>query len=73
MQTVKSSNILAVGYSEESKAMAVQFQTGTYVYRGIAQSDYEALLAAKSIGVHHAKHVRGKFSGAPAPKEEKTA
>lgn len=73
MQAVKSSNILAAGYDEETKTLAVQFPTGTYHYHGVGKEDFEAMMAAPSVGAHHAKHVRGKFSGAPAPKEEKQA
>jgi hypothetical protein len=73
MQPVKSSNILAAGYDEETKAMAVQFSTGTYIYQGVERKDFDAMVNAPSVGAHHAKHVRGKFSGAPAPKEEKQA
>lgn len=73
MQPVKSSNILAAGYDEETKTLAVQFSTGTYFYQGVERVDFEAMMAAPSVGVHHAKHVRGKFSGAPAPKEKQAA
>lgn len=73
MQPVKSSNILAAGYDEDSKTMAVQFSTGTYHYHGVDRKDFEAMINAPSVGAHHARNIRGKFSGAPAPKEEKKA
>jgi len=61
---VESSNILGVGYDAESKTMAVQFKSGgTYYYPEVPQGDYDALLAAKSIGKHYHSHIRGKFLG----------
>jgi len=59
MQSVKSSNIAAVGYDAASHTLAVRFTSGaTYHYEGVSPQTHAALLAAKSIGAYFARSIR---------------
>jgi len=66
---VKSSNIAAVGYDENSGTLAVQFcgaQSGSaegriYHYADVPRSAFDALRNADSVGKHFAHHIRSKY------------
>ncbi len=61
---VTSSNIDAVGYHEDSRTLHVRFASGhTYSYRDVEPEEHNALIAAKSIGSHFAKHIRPHYAG----------
>lgn len=56
-QKVKSSNIEAVML--EGGELHVRFIGGVeWKYPGVSQKDYDALLAAKSVGGHFYQHVK---------------
>lgn len=51
MQTVKSSNISAMGYDAATSRMAVQFKSGaTYHYHGVDAKTADAVTTAESVG-----------------------
>ena len=60
MKPVVSSNVEAVGYDSYACELHVRFKgnKATYVYPGVLRSDYNALMAAQSIGSHFIKHVK---------------
>jgi hypothetical protein len=61
---VTSSNIDAVGYHDDSRTLHVRFTSGaTYKYRDVDPTEHEALVAAKSVGSHFAKHIRPHYTG----------
>lgn len=76
MKTVKSHNILAVGYREEDETLRVQFTTGaTYEYSGVPADAAKEFMEAKSVGSHFHKNIRGKWECKKleeAAQEEKT-
>lgn len=59
---VISSNILAVGYDEPSRTLAVQFISGdVYRYADVPPQAHAALMAAKSIGKHFGAEIKPRF------------
>ena len=60
---VKSSNIKAIGYDEETKTLEVEFHNGgIYQYNPIDKVGYKLLMKAKSIGAffhHNIRHKKG--------------
>jgi hypothetical protein len=63
MKAVKSSQIAATGYDSASKTLAIKFNNGqkVYHYSDVPQEQFDALMAAESIGKHFGAHIRGKF------------
>lgn len=42
--------------------LTIDFKSGgTYVYAGVPRKEYEALIAAESVGKHFHQHIKGKF------------
>lgn len=63
MQSVSSSNLVSVGYDEDSKTLRVVFKNGsTYDYSSVPQRTYEDLLNAESIGSYFHNNIRSDFS-----------
>ena len=50
MIPVSSSNLVAVGYDENSNELYIQFKSGLYVYRNVPAFVYQNLLNAPSHG-----------------------
>jgi len=51
MTPVSSSNVVEVGYNEETQEVYIRFLNGSlYVYKGVPKFEYEGLLNAPSIG-----------------------
>lgn len=61
---VSSSSIDAVGYHEDNRTLHVRFASGhTYSYRDVDPEEHQALIEAKSVGSHFAKHIRPHYQG----------
>lgn len=61
LQGVKSSQVKAIGYDEDTKTLAVQFQRGTgavYHYPNVSPEQHQAFVNAESIGGHFGKHIK---------------
>ena len=59
-QPVKSSLIRAVSY--EGDTLEIEFVGGgTYQYFNVPLMEYEALMAAPSVGKHFTSRIKGKF------------
>jgi hypothetical protein len=57
MVPVDSSAISSVGYDPATKVMRVLFKSGAcYDHRNTTAQQHQALISAKSIGAHYAKH-----------------
>lgn len=64
---VRSSNIEAVGYEDDSQTLGVRFQAGgEYHYSGVTQSIYDGLISASSVGRYFDRYV--KKAGYPCRK-----
>ncbi|MDR3488783.1 MAG: KTSC domain-containing protein [Bradyrhizobium sp.] len=62
MTPVKSSNIKAIGYDDETGAMHVTFKSGdTYAYAGVEKAIYLQAFDAASVGRFVASDVVAKF------------
>ena len=61
MQKVKvvSSNVVAVGYNNND--LYVDYKSGSYVYKDVPKTIYEALLKAESKGKYLWAQVKGKY------------
>lgn len=63
MQSVSSSNILEIGYDEETETLAVRFHRGTlYHYQGVSQETFEGLRDAPSVGKYFNSHIRDGYA-----------
>lgn len=63
MPVVQSAALKAVFYDEARRALCATFRdTGrTYVYEGVPQELYDALLFSDSLGVFFNRHIRDRF------------
>lgn len=63
MQSVTSSAIESIGHDPETKRLRIKFQSGhTHDFPNVTAEQYQAFLAAPSIGKHFHAHFRGKES-----------
>ena len=69
---VKSSNLKDVGYDPATQELQVGFLNGNiFSYAGVPQEDFEALMAAESIGKAFNAGIRGIFESTKlAPADE---
>lgn len=59
---VDSTSIRAVRYSEERRALAVRFRSGTaYEYEGVPPEEYARLLAAGSLGAYLNTRIKPRY------------
>jgi hypothetical protein len=72
LQSIASSNLKAVGYSEQHKLFVAQFPGGAkWAYSGVEPDEYERFKKAPSLGSFFAKHIKAK-TGVPVPEEKKS-
>lgn len=63
MQSVKSSQIEALGHDPETNTLHVRFTGGAhYHYDGVDTGTFEAFKNAPSVGSHFYKNIKGKFA-----------
>ncbi len=59
---VTSSNVVSVGYDEESHTLEVEFTGGAvYQYSGVPATVHTELMGAASTGRHLFANVKGKY------------
>ena len=62
MVAIESSAILRIRYQPKGRELLVTFVSGkTYAYAGVAESVYEAFLAAPSHGTYFNQQVRDRY------------
>lgn len=62
MQEVVSTQLAAVGYDADKKALKIQFNSGgEYLYSDVPQDIYEQLLNAPSVGQFFNANVKWNF------------
>ncbi len=62
MQQVSSSNVAEIGYDEANQIVYIRFLNGTmYIYKGVAQNEYDGLLNAPSIGSYLHRNLKGLY------------
>lgn len=73
-QKVASSQIAEIGYDPASQKLEICFCAGTvYVYDGVPQEEYDALISAESKGSHFGKNIRGKYPYEKTPETKEPA
>lgn len=56
---VESSSVRRIAYDPQSKTLHIEYRNGgVYAYHNVLEKHYTALMNAKSIGSHIAKHVK---------------
>ena len=62
-KSVKSSNIVSVGYNEVDKILEVEFiRSGVYKYFDVPKNVYEAFITAPSIGKFLHSKIKGIYN-----------
>lgn len=62
IQPVMSKHVAGVGYDPATQELQIAFSTGSnYVYQGVPQETYDALMQAESVGGYHALNIRSRF------------
>ena len=60
---VESSNLVSVGYNEETKTLEIQFHSGgIYQYDDVEKEVYDELMSAESHGRYFMSQIRGAYS-----------
>lgn len=63
-QPVNSEALRSVGYDPMTQTLEVEFSSGhVYRYPGVTQDEYQALMAAPSLGKHFHKQIRANHTG----------
>jgi hypothetical protein len=62
MTPVSSSNLVAVGYDEQSQTLRIQFHNGTYDYLNVPSSVHRGLMNAPSHGEYHAAYIKNSYN-----------
>jgi hypothetical protein len=61
-QSVGSSNLVSVGYDEDSSTLEVEFKSGAvYRYFNVPLFEYERLMAASSHGIYFNANIKDKY------------
>ena len=72
MRTVKSSQMIAVGYHPDSRTLAILFDEETeYRYANVDQETYDAMIAAKSVGSFFYRNIKNSPGRYPYTKVER--
>ena len=63
LKSVNSSLLSEVGYDADLEKLTVIFKKtgGRYVYSGVPQETYDAMMAAGSVGGYFLKNIKPKF------------
>ena len=60
--SVDSSNLVSVGYDEESSILEVEFNNGIYQYYDVPLDVYEDLMNSDSKGSYLFRNIKNTFS-----------
>ena len=59
---VQSSNVISIGYDNETSSLYVNYKSGTYKYDGVDKSVYESLLTSDSKGQFMNENIKGQYN-----------
>ena len=63
MLAVESSNILEVGFDEDTETLYITFKSGiTYSYENVPYFTFEEMQGAESVGSYFHKNIRGVYA-----------
>jgi hypothetical protein len=60
--TVDSSNLVSVGYDEESSILEVEFNSGSYQYFGVPAYVFEELMNSDSKGSYLHRNIKNIYN-----------
>lgn len=61
-EPVESSNLLSVGYDENSLTLEIEFKSGIYQYYDVPQHIYEELINSNSLGSFFHRFIKSEFT-----------
>lgn len=61
-EPVESSNLLSVGYDENSLTLEIEFKSGIYQYYDVPQHIYEELINSNSLGSYLHRFIKSEFT-----------
>jgi hypothetical protein len=61
MRRVISSNLVSVGYAQNSQTLRIQFHNATYDYFNVPSQVYHNLLNASSKGGYHTAYIKNSY------------
>ena len=72
MQSVKSSQVAAIGYDPATKTMAVEFKHGgTYHYKDVPQEVFSGVATAETVGSALHQSIKGRYEFEKQGEEQK--
>lgn len=60
--SVRSSNIVSVGYDSISETLEIEFDNGVYQYSGVTEAVHRGLISASSAGRYFHGNIKDKYS-----------
>lgn len=63
---VDSSNLVSIGYDENSGILEIEFRSGVYQYFDVPSFVYEELVSSDSKGLYFNNNIRGVYNFSPA-------
>ena len=61
--SVRSSNIVSVGYDSVSETLEIEFDNGVYQYSGVPEAIHSGLMSASSAGRYFHINIKDKYAG----------
>ncbi len=60
--SVRSSNIVSVGYDSVSETLEIEFDNGVYQYSGVPKAVHSGLMSTSSAGRYFHKNIKDKYA-----------
>lgn len=60
--SIRSSNIVSVGYDNVSETLEIEFENGVYQYSGVPKAAHSGLMGASSAGRYFYKNIKDKYA-----------
>ena len=60
--SIRSSNLVSVGYDSVSETLEIEFDNGVYKYSGVPEMVYKGLMSASSAGGYFHRNIKDKYA-----------
>jgi len=60
--SIRSSNIVSVGYDIVSETLEIEFDNGVYQYSGVPEVIYNGLISASSAGRYFHRNIKNRYA-----------
>ncbi len=60
--SIRSSNIVSVGYDSVSETLEIEFENGVYQYSGVSEAVHSGLMSASSVGRYFHRNIKDKYA-----------